>query len=130
MKSYMVTRIFSFLGQKKTDDFGTCHSNYVIIPSLHSLIFLRFTRPENLGSESKIRCSKCRSYQVRNCPCPLVLAGRFRCLLVLAVCRLNPGGLAQNVVKLWLLFLLGINQEVDCEKTANCHLFSPQGNAA
>lgn len=24
----------------------------------------RFTRPENLGSESKIKCNKCRSYQV------------------------------------------------------------------
>lgn len=24
----------------------------------------RFTRPESLGSESKIKCNKCRSYQV------------------------------------------------------------------
>lgn len=26
--------------------------------------YYRFTRPENLGSESKIKCNKCRSYQV------------------------------------------------------------------
>ena len=30
---------------------------------VHSIL-CRFTRPENLGSESKIKCNKCRSYQV------------------------------------------------------------------
>lgn len=36
--------------------------------------FVRFTRPENLGSESKIKCSKCRMYQVSTlCLCYLAL---------------------------------------------------------
>ena len=36
---------------------GTC--SYMYMP-----FCFRFTRPENLGSESKIKCNKCRSYQV------------------------------------------------------------------
>ena len=64
-------------------------------------------------------------WQVLLPPCSCCLSSLF----LLSV-GWTPGGLAQNVIfKLWLLFLLGINQEVDCEKTANCHLFSPQGNA-
>jgi len=43
------------------------------VPSTLDECLERFTRPENLGSESKIRCSKCRSYQVRNCPLSISL---------------------------------------------------------
>ena len=31
---------------------------------VHFDVFIRFTRPERLGSEAKIKCSQCQTYQV------------------------------------------------------------------
>ena len=37
--------------------------NYFTLPK-HLFVLHRFTRPERLGSEAKIKCGQCQSYQV------------------------------------------------------------------
>ena len=68
---------------------GTHHSSNQFM--LIRIIFHRFTRPENLGSESKIRCSKCRSYQVRNYPFPSVSSAYSTPVLLLQSLRMELG---------------------------------------
>ena len=95
-----------------------------VIPKTEEFCFLvislRFTRPENLGSESKIRCSKCRSYQVRNHLCLLLYCSKH-------AVQLEVGIGIGFTFSCGVCVCLGVNQETDCQEAAYCDLLPPQG---